>query len=200
MPSVLVDYRVYEAETTRLLGLCGTLNNLSPVHQKLVAEIILLRLFDLFENFGASVATKLACGAPYVDGVAPVLLHRARSRQAAVRLFQLYGRRSQRNLRWSSVKDINANITRVIDRNDNFIGVIGRYGLLISELRCVRNRIAHNNSKSRKKYREVVRRHYGAYMNHVSPGTLLLTSRISPILIEQYIRKGRIVARESVKA
>jgi hypothetical protein len=201
MPSVLADFRLHDSETARLLSLCGTLNNIEPVHQKLVAEIVLLRLFDLFENLVSSISTKLVCGATYGDGTAPILLARARSNQRARTLFQMHGRaRPRHQLTWSKASEIKENVRYLIDQHDNFVNVVDRNGALIDELRRVRNRIAHNNASSRRNYREVVRRHYGAYMNHVTPGILLLTPRIQPILIEQYIKGQRIMARDLVRA
>jgi hypothetical protein len=67
-------------------------------------------------------------------------------------------------------------------------------------MRRVRNRIAHNNADSRRKYRIVVRQYYGAFVNTVTPGVLLGSNRHSPLLIEQYIRKSKIVVKEIVKA
>jgi hypothetical protein len=102
-------------------------------------------------------------------------------------------------LMWSKASEIKENTKYVIDPNDNFSQVIDRNGSLIDELRRVRNRIAHNNAQSRRKYREVVRRYYGAYMNHVTPGVLLLTTRIRPALIEQYIKQERILVKDILK-
>ena len=80
------------------------------------------------------------------------------------------------------------------------ITVVDRNSSLIDELRRVRNRIAHNNAQSRTNYRDVVRRHYGAFLNHVTPGMLLLSSRKKPTLIEQYIKKQRIFVKDIIKA
>lgn len=201
MPSVLSDYRIHDFETNRLLDLCKTLGAMEPVHQKLVAEIVLLRLFYLFENVISSVCMKLTCGANYADGTHPILLKRARSIQNARALLQTYGRTQPRGtLKWSKSKEIKENLRHVIDANDNVINVVDRNGVLIDELRRVRNRIAHNNPQSRKNYRDVVRKHYGGYLNYVTPGMLLLTRRIHPPLLEQYIRQQRIVIKDVVKA
>ena len=189
MPTVLPDYRVHDVETKRLLGLCGTLSTLEPVHQKLIAEIVLLRLFSIFENVISSVSMKLVCGATYADGTSPTLLTRGRSAQNARALLQTYGRTRRHELKWSKAGEIKENLRHVIDARDNIIAVVDRNGVLIDELRRVRNRIAHNNLDSRRNYRDVVRKHYGAYLNHVTPGMLLLTPRIYPSLLEQYIRQ-----------
>lgn len=201
MPSVLPDYRAHDAETARLLGLRGTLNSLSALHQKLVAEIVLLRLFSLFENLITSVSLKLTSGASYVDRTVPMLLARARSSQSAMVLLKTHGRAKPINqLRWSKGSEIKNNLRHVMDQNDNLMTVVDRNAGFIDELRRVRNRIAHNNAQSRKNYRDVVRRHYGAYMNNVTPGMLLLTQRLQPSLLEQYIRREGILVRDIVKA
>jgi hypothetical protein len=200
MPSILSDYRTHDAETQRLLNLSGTLSSLPPMHQKLVAEIVLLRLFSLFENLIASVMLKLACGATYVDGSNPTLLVRARFSQNALTLFKTLGWKKQRQLQWSTATEIKKNIKYVIDPSDNAVTIVDRNGVLIDELRRVRNRIAHNNVQSRMQYRNVVRIHYGAFMNHITPGMLLLTPRIRPPLLEQYIRQERILVKDIVKA
>ncbi len=201
MPRILTDYRLYDTETRRLLSLCGTLGNLEVVHQKLVAEIVLLRLFSLFENFVSSLAAKIACGSTYVDGTTPVLLFRASSMKAAKTSFQTHGRtRPKYQLQWSKASEIKENVINVIDQGDNLVTVVDRNGTLIDELRRVRNKIAHNNAQSRSKYREIVKRHYGAYMNHVTPGMLLLAPRFQPPLIEQYIRQTRIMVKDMARA
>lgn len=201
MPSVLPDYHAHDTETDRLLSLGKTLSGLSALHQKLVAEIVLLRLFSLFENLITSVSLKLISGASYADGTVPVLLVRAGSSQSARVLLQNHGRaRPRHQLIWSKATEIKVNLFHVIDHNDNLMTVIDRHGVLIDELRRVRNRIAHNNAQSRRNYRDVVRRYYGAYMNNVTPGMLLLTPRVQPSLLEQYIRRQRILAKDIVKA
>ena len=201
MPSLELDYRTYDSETSRLLSLCSTLESLSAHHQKLVAEIALLRLFSLFENLVASTCAKVASGAKYLDGTAPFLrVSAARSRQNALALFRTHGRSNPRSqLRWTKASEIKKNVRFVIDCTDNMVRVIDQNGSLIDEIRRVRNRVAHNNSRSRENYRQVVRKHYGAYLNHVTPGMLLLAPRISPCLLVQYISKTRIVAKDIVK-
>lgn len=171
------------------------------MHQKLVAEIVLLRLFSLFENLISSISLKLTSGATYADGSAPALLAQARSSQSARTLLQTHGRAKPRHqLNWSKASEIKTNLQHVININDNVVAVVDRNGVLIDELRRVRNRIAHNNTQSRKQYRDVVRRHYGAYVNNVTPGMLLLTQRMQPSLLEQYIKQQRIMVKDIVKA
>ncbi|HLY61364.1 MAG TPA: hypothetical protein VKV95_11495 [Terriglobia bacterium] len=102
--------------------------------------------------------------------------------------------------RWSTASEIKDNIKFVIDPGDNVHRVLDANASLIDEMRRVRNRVAHNNPTSRENYRQVVRSHYGASPNHVTPGLLLVTPRFSPPLVEQYIKKQRIIAKDLVKA
>jgi len=201
MPSLVPDYRQYNAETFGLLTLCGSLSRLEPAVQKLVAEIIHLRLFSMFENLVSVVPAKLVAGAQFLDGSAPTLMARAKSTKGAEGLFHTHGRNTTKcQLRWSRASDIKDNVKYVIAATDNFVATVDQSGTLIDEVRRVRNRIAHNNSTSRTYYREVVKRHYGAYLNHVTPGTLLLTPRLSPCLLDQYIRRLRVFAKYLVRA
>jgi len=162
---------------------------------------VLLRLFSLFENAISSICLKLACGARYIDGTAPNLTSRACSVQTARTLFQRHGRLRPRHvLKWSTAAEIKENLRYIIDINDNIVVVVDRNGSLIDELRRVRNRIAHNNPQSRKNYRDIVRSYYGAFLNNVTPGILLITQRLTPSLLERYIKKQRIFMKDAARA
>lgn len=200
MASLGSDYQHFSRETNRLAHLHKDLQGLEPKLQKVVAEVVHLRLYTLFENLVSTVPAKLATGAMFLDGSAPQIVLRARSAQGASKLFHTHGRAKPKyQLRWSKAKDIKDNVRYVIASTDNYVLVIDRYGSLIDEMRRVRNRIAHNNSQSRSNYRTVVKRYYGAYLNHINPGTLLLSQRRSPCLLEQYIRKSQILATALVR-
>ena len=73
------DWNRFTLETTRLEALVASLGDLSPRHRKLVGEIVMVRLFLLAENTVASVCTKLVCGARYLDGTSPRVVHGAAS-------------------------------------------------------------------------------------------------------------------------
>lgn len=75
------------------------------------------------------------------------------------------------------------------------------YASYITELRYIRNYIAHRNDGTRKNFRTVVRKFYGAVVPGVTSGTLLLSERVSrPSLLETHIRTSRILIRDLVKA
>lgn len=199
MPKLDIDYNLFNIETSKLDGLASGIGVLSLFHQKLVAEIILLRLFYLLENAIVSICIKIACGANYLDGSAPILLEKAPSFQSAISLFRTHGRSKKRNLIWTKGKEIKKNVKYIIDASDNLFDIINKYSSILSEIKYVRNRIAHNNKTSRNNYKSVVRRHYGAYLNHITPGNLLLTKRKTPNLLNQYIITTRIFIKDLTK-
>lgn len=201
MPRLDLEYTFFRRETNKLIALHANISPLPPAYQKLVAEIIVLRLFDLLQNVIKSTAVKIICRARYIDGSAPLLLEPAGSRQEALSKMVYHNRTSPRNyLSWSKVNDIKKNVKYVISHSDHLLIVLNIHASFIEEVRRVRNRIAHNNSNSRKKYRLVVQSHYGAFVNSVTPGILLLSPRRTPTLMEQYLRKSTILVKEIVKA
>lgn len=161
----------------------------------------MLRLFDEFQEALAGVALRLACGTRYLDGTAPVLLAGpARSTSGARNLFETVGRTKPARTRWSKSSYINDTTKHVLHPSNAFNTVCSANGLIIAEMRSVRNRIAHSNAKTRAAFAEVVQRHYGARLNHVSPGMLLISARFSPTLLEQYLAACRAILKGCAKA
>jgi ribosomal protein S20 len=201
MPRLDLEYTFFHRETNKLIALHANINPLPPAYQKLVAEIIVLRLFDLLQNAIKSTVVKIICRARYIDGSDPLILEPAGSIHEALSKMESHNRKKPRkNLKWSKVKYINKNVEHVISRSDHLLIVLNMYASFVEEVRRVRNRIAHNNTNSREKYRLVVKTHYGAYVNSVTPGILLLSPRRTPTIMEQYLRKCRILVKEMMKA
>ena len=201
MPKVIVDYHVCRTEIDKLLDLEKQLGSLPPKYRKLVAEIVVLRLFYLLENAITSITIKLICGASYADGSSPSVLVSSPNKVSAINNMMHHGRtRPRYNLKWSQVSEIKKNLKHLLNLSDHFVTVLDNHASFIDELRRVRNRIAHNNRQSRQKYRDVVRRHYGAFINSATPGVLLLSTKNSPPLISQYLQKSRILIKQAIKA
>lgn len=177
------------------------LNNVPAGFQKLVAELVMVRAFDEFQAALAGIALRLACGCAYADGAIPMLLATpAASTAGAQTLFESYGRARRRGAKWSRTDFINETTRYVLDPGDTFTSICNANAVVISEMQAVRNRIAHSNAGSRARFGSVVRRHYGASLNSVSPGLLLLSPRFSPILLEQYLSACRIIVRGCARA
>jgi hypothetical protein len=197
MPKLETNNREFRKEADRLANLVLNISTLEPAYQKLVAEVVLLRLFGLVETTLQSVTVKLLCGAKYLDGTTASVATNAKSANGAISNMKKYGRSIYHNdLRWTKASEIKKNVRFLVSTTEHFVHVIDRNGALISEMRKVRNRIAHNNSASRRNFRPVVRHHYGADVNSVTPGSLLLSNRFTPPILEQYVAKSKILIKE----
>lgn len=200
MPRLRSDYLEFCSQIDGLVDLCANVSPLSPKYRKAVAEIALLRGFDLLQGIFLSTATKLVCGARYLDGSTANVLLPARSQAAALTNMSTHGRlRPKNRMQWSKASEIRDNCKLLIHSTEHFLTTLTNHTTLIDEMRNVRNRIAHNNANSRAKYQVVVRRHYGAEQKHISPGMLLLTARFAPRLIDKYLAETKVLVKQMVK-
>ena len=199
MVNLAVDYSALSSEANKLIALLDDINSLKPKYAILVAEILLLRLFDCLVETMTSITVKIMCGALYSDGSQPGLIIQSRSRVDAMDNMANYGRRRQRRLKWTQIREIKGNVRYVIAVNEHFLNVLDSHMLFIEEIRWIRNRIAHNNAATRKNYREAVLHYYGAYVNSIRPGILLLSPRQNPVLMRQYLLKSRILVKTLIK-
>jgi hypothetical protein len=199
--SLIPDLKSFRKETDRLLSLVRSGNSLAASHRKLVAEIVLLRLSYLIENHVRDVVAKICCEVSYVDGSKPVLLAKQASRAAALAAMRSLGRAKSRNPIWNDGSEIRENVTHLIDPSDNCIKVLLNYGTFFSELRFVRNHIAHKNDASRKNFRKLLKKYYGAELSHITCGVFLLSERVSkPNQLESHLITSRILMRDLCRA
>lgn len=196
VPNVSVPHREFLGQCLRHSKVIQGLPDIDPSLQKLLAELVMMRLFDDFQVAIAGVALRLASGAPYADGTGSQLLTQPAGSIASARvLFENYGRSRQAHMKWSRVKFINETTKHVIDPQSHFIQSCLSNSLEISEMQSIRNRIAHSNKSSRGAFSSVVRRYYGANLNHVSPGLLLLSPRQSPQLLSRYVTACQVIVK-----
>jgi len=200
-PNVEVPYREFLRRCGRHSQVVDGLSTVAPPLQRLLAELVMMRLFDDFQEAISGVALRLACGAPYGDGSEPKLLTGpARSTTSARVLLETHGRTKSKPLKWSKVKFINDTTKFVFDSKEPFRTACQAGSIPISEMQAVRNRIAHNSKSSRKDFGSVVVRHYGASVNSVTPGVLLLSPRFAPRTLDRYIAICRIIVRDCSKS
>jgi hypothetical protein len=193
-------WRFYE-ETDRLLALLGSVTTLGAAHRKVVAEIVHLRLAILLENHMKIIFAKLCCGTPYVDGSMPNLLARQTSAAAAVNAMRTLNRPKPISLIWNDGPSIRDSVVHILDPAEHCITVVRNFGSFFTDMRYVRNHIAHRNDGSRSNFRKLVRRYYGANVPGITSGILLLSPRVStPPLIEVLIRTSRTLIKDVLKA
>jgi hypothetical protein len=199
--SLSVDLKQFYFQTSRLNSLLPSLNNLPTNHRKLVAEIMMVRLFLIVENTIQSACGKLLCGAPYLDTTRPLLLVLARSSVDAFDLMRTHGRtKPKRSLSWTQSAEIRDNLRHTMDQNDLLFQTISNFGTLLTDMRYVRNHIAHKSSGTLENFRKLIRKHYGGLKPGVTPGLLLLTQGLGPpVLLEQYILASRIMIKALVR-
>lgn len=173
--------------------------DLEAKYQHFIAEMIMLRLFSIFEDSVAEIAYKLASGAVYSNGSPANLSIQAGSMTGARGLFLSHGRtRSVQNLKWTKSRFIRESVRHVINSSDPFIQSAQRNGNLIEEMRKVRNVLAHNTTSARVDFKTVVRLAYGANIN-ITPGAFLSsTRRTSMCNLDKYLTATKIILTDMI--
>jgi hypothetical protein len=129
----------------------------------MLAEMITLQLFYMFETAIEDLAAKIVCGAKYADGVVPVLVQNAGSIDAALIAMRTFARAKPKGiLKWNRTKEINGNVKHLIPPAENFCSCCRVHSARLNEIRIVRNHIAHGNKGTRAEFARVVQRRLGA--------------------------------------
>lgn len=200
MSKLSIGYDLLNAQTTSLMQLHREGSALAPRHRKLLAEISMLRLCYVLENLLETSVAKLLSGATYLDGSHPTRVIQLRSSRAALQAMSTYNRNKTRAvLKWNRVSEIKENVRFMMSSSEHALTALDKYGAIIDEMRRIRNRIAHNSSRCRSEFRPVVLKYYGAELNHISPGTLLLSARRVPCLMEAYLRGAAVIGRDVLR-
>lgn len=195
-----VEHRDFSERADKLLDLVKHLTPLAPHYRKMTAEVVMLRLFSLLEETIATSSAKICCGTVYLDGAPPILKVRCASISDALDKMRTHGRPKRRQLKWTKAKDIKENPSFIVDPTDGLSAVVDRHGTIIDEMRRVRNHIAHNTRSTRQEFNVVVRRRYGADVNAITAGIMLLSAKHSPSLTETYIITAKVIIKELLRA
>jgi len=165
--------------------------SLSIRHQHFVGEVVMLRLFAVYEQAVREFALKLACNAAYRNGNFPRLHHRCRSLDDAFDKMAVLGRPKPVQLKWTKAKYVRESVQHVLDVTDRFTLEIRNHGTVINEMRIVRNHVAHRTPSTRREFGKVVRRRYGAAAK-LTPGSYLVsTKRHAQSNIKRYLLSVR---------
>lgn len=179
-PKLLITIRNSHLKIDKLIGYRSESENLEAKYQHFISEMIMLRLFSIFEDSVAEMAYKLASGAVYVNGRSPVLTIQAGSITGARGLFLNHGRVTPvQNLKWTKSRYIRESVQHVISTSDPFISSAQRNGNIIEEMRKVRNVLAHNTTSAKADFKTAVRSTYGANIK-ITPGAFLSSTRRTP--------------------
>lgn len=201
-PRLEVDWKEFYSQSLSLDSLLNPMSTLPVHHRKLIAEIVLVRLFLLVENTVQSICAKILCGAGYLDSSQPQCLIRARSANHAYSLMRTHSRpKPKRELNWAQSSEIRDNLATTLSGSDPFFLTVMNHGTLLTDMRYVRNHIVHNNDGSRMNFRKLVRKHYGGLKRGITPGIILLTPKLAPSpLLQKFLIESRVLIRSLVKS
>jgi hypothetical protein len=192
-----VSHREYIVQADKLRSLLQAVHVLAPEFRQMLAEMITLQCFYLFELAIEDVAAKLVCGARYGDGVVPVITHGSRSIDAALAAMRTINRTKPKGiLKWNKTKEINGNVRHVIATTEHFFTACRNHSARLNEIRIVRNHIAHGNAGTKAEFARVVQRRLGALPRAIPrPGLFVLREFTPgvPLLTEYVVTLGAIL-------
>lgn len=174
--------------------------SLQPQFQGFIAEILMLRLFNILEKAVTDIACRVACGAQYNNGVIPVPTVLACNLNDAVYQFKNYNRASPlAHIQFTSVRNTNDAIKEVIPVTEPFRQNLTNYGIQFEEMRNVRNQIAHGTSSTYKKYKNVIVRKYGSALRLKTSVFLTSTTRERIPVLDQYVTTVKLMVNDLSK-
>jgi len=187
--------------STKDIGLLSnyilTATTLQSQHQYLIAEVIMLRLFGIFESSTQDIAYKLACGALYRNGTSPLVLTPCRNlMDAHHKMLSHRRRRPLPYLKWTTSTYINDSIKFVLDPTDSFYRMILSNSSALDEMRIVRNQIAHRTASTKGAFDTVLVNRYGANPRLSMGAFLTSTTRHTPSNIARYVQEMTIILND----
>lgn len=193
-PSLYATLSSANVQITKLQQYKADAKLLDAKYQHIISEMIMLRLFSIFEDSVADLAFKITAGAIYTNGVVPAITAMTRRIVDSRGLLLTHGRaKPEYNLKWTKAQYIRESVEHVIPITERFVVNAQAHGQIIDEMRRVRNVLAHNTKTAKSDFKSVVRQTYGANIN-ISVGAFLTSTRRSnPCNIERYILASRAI-------
>jgi len=191
-----------EVVSQQIAEICDQLETIETIPRTLIAELALLRVFSLFEIFVEDCACRLVCGASYCDSSEPTLLRQRPTAgiERAKNEMRRYDRADPHMLlRWNSAVEVRKNLERLFPEDEHFVSSLVAHERLISDIRKIRNHVAHGNRGTRTRFNDVIRNYYGADVNSITPGKMLISQRFNPPLLKTFTAKLRIIMLESIR-
>jgi hypothetical protein len=172
--------------------------DLAPRFQHFIAEMVMLRLFSIYESGVSEIAYKLVSGACYLNRSYPDLAVKSGAVSASRGVLLAHGRsKPVQNLKWTKASFVKDSVKRVIPESEKFVFNLQGHGQIIDEMRRIRNVLAHKTASAKKDYRQVLRQAYGANVQ-VSPGAFLTSTRRSSISkIQTYLTSTSIILSDA---
>jgi len=201
-PSLAKSHKTFTAQAGKLRVLLSGVGVLAPDYRQLLAEMITLQAFYLFELAIEDIAAKLVCGATYGDGVVPALLHNANSIDDALIAMRSLGRTKPKGiLKWNKSKEINGNVKYVLAGTENFCTASRNHSARLNEIRIVRNHIAHGNKGTKAEFAKVVQRRLGAVPQRLPRPGLFVLREFTPgvSLLTEFVVTLGVILKDAAK-
>lgn len=193
-PTLSAALKIFDKNLLKLQQYKAQAVGLEAKYQHIISEMIMLRLFSVFEDAVSDIAFRIVAGAKYTNGNTPAIKARASRISDSRAILLNYGRaRPETNLKWTKAKFIKESVEYVIPTNEKFVLNTQAQGAIIDEMRRVRNVLAHNTANARIEFKQVIRTRYGANVK-ISPGAFLCsTRRFNPCNIDYYILTSKAI-------
>ncbi len=105
--------------------------------------------------------------------------------------------RPVQNLKWTKASYVKESVKYVIPQSEKFVFNIQSHGVIIDEMRRIRNVLAHQTRTAKRDYRDVLRQSYGANVQ-VPPGAFLTSTRRFRIgRLQTYLSSTRLVLSDA---
>jgi len=197
LPSIGASFNRSTKDIALLSNYLVTAKTLQSQHQYLIAEVIMLRLFGIFESSVQDIAYKLACGALYRNGTNPLVLTPCNNLMDAHHKMLSHQRgRPLPYLKWTTSRYINDSIKFVLDPTDSFYTTILSNSSALEEMRIVRNQIAHRTKSTKNAFDTVLVNRYGANPRLSMGAFLTSTTRHTPSNITRYVQEMTIILND----
>ena len=162
--------------------------SLQPQFQGFIAELLMLRLFNILGKAVFDISCRVACGAQYNNGVTSIPTVLASSLNDAVNKFKNYNRTKPLNhIQFTNVKYTNDAIKLVIPATEPFRKNLTYYVNQFEEMRNVCNQIAHGTTSTYAKYKSVIVKRYGSALKLKTSVFLTSTTRERIPVLDQYL-------------
>lgn len=185
----------------RLESLKVDSESLEAKYQHFISEMLMLRLFSIFEDTISEIAFKILSGAVYSDGQIPRLNVPITTIANARNVCLNYGRpRPSQNLKWTKASYIVDSVRYVMDPNEPFILNAQIHGNTIEKMRKARNVIGHNSPSAKADFKTLIRIVYGANIK-LSIGAYLCSTKRNPVAnIVKHFSEVRTILKSVSKA
>ena len=167
---VFGEFKTEVSNATKLLDKIE--NNPGVLHQPqvdLIFELAFLKIFIAWEQFLENTFIRYMCGASSLSGGKPIQIVSVRYLEDALKV--IYGSRDYAD--WTSVDVILTRANSFFDSGEPYATPLQSAATELTNMRGIRNHIAHHSKKSREDFKKVFVNIYGFRPQGMSAGRFL---------------------------